>query len=134
MREQDSDLRHRCRSLKRSRRARVSSPIGLVFVATLAATAALLSHPPAAAASPSIRYGIQDDAYFSAGPSLENDATQRWLQFELLPSLEQYGSPCSARWIVFYDSTAVPEGVEIGKVSTFKPGYALAPVASTCTS
>jgi hypothetical protein len=75
-----------------------------------------------------------DPFFVSASSSLPNDAPQRWLQFELLPSVEQYGSPCSARWIVFYDSTAIPEGVELGGISTFKPGYALARVVSTCTS
>jgi len=75
-----------------------------------------------------------DSFFVSASPSLANDAPQRWLQFELLPSVEQYGPPCSARWIVFYESKAVPDGVEVGKALTFKPGYALAPVVSACTS
>ena len=75
-----------------------------------------------------------DSFFVSASTSLANDAPQRWLQFELLPSVEQYGSPCSAKWIVFYDSTAVPDGVAIGSVSALRPGYGLAPVVSACTS
>jgi hypothetical protein len=45
--------------------------IKLMLAAMLVATAAATAVPARAAASPSIRYGIQDDAYFSAGPSLE---------------------------------------------------------------
>jgi hypothetical protein len=69
---------------------------------------------------------------FVVSPPVTDDAPQRWLQFELLPSIEET-SPCSARWVVFYGSDTVPDGVRLGKVLVFKPGYALARVAS-CTS
>jgi hypothetical protein len=74
-----------------------------------------------------------DPFFVAASPALDNDAPQRWLQFELLPSVE-YGSPCSAKWVVFYGSGAIPEGVRLGKVLAFKPGYGLARVESPCAS
>jgi hypothetical protein len=43
--------------------------VALLTVLAAAAVSALL--PTAAAASPSVRYGIQDDAYLAAGPTLE---------------------------------------------------------------
>jgi hypothetical protein len=49
------------------RHRRIKLMLGAVFAASAMAAAL----PAVAAASPSIRYGIQDDAYFSAGPSLE---------------------------------------------------------------
>jgi hypothetical protein len=75
-----------------------------------------------------------DPFFVSASTELTDDAPQRWLQFELLPSIEEYGSPCSAKWILFYGTTVVPDGVELGKVLVFKPGYGLARVESPCTS
>src|SRR6185437_8514457 len=70
MRTQDLDVRHLCLSRK-SGRARRSPYIVLALVTALAVTAAVWAFPASAGASPSIRYGIQDDAYFSATPSLE---------------------------------------------------------------
>ena len=43
----------------------------LALVAALGAAAVVAALPPAPAASPSVRYGIQDGAYLSAGPQLE---------------------------------------------------------------
>jgi len=71
MRSQNPDRRHPCPSPKSRRRATRSLSIALALLAALATSAALSASPSAAAASPSIRYGIQDDAYFSATPSLE---------------------------------------------------------------
>jgi hypothetical protein len=45
--------------------------VKLTLAAALVTTAVIPAFPAVAGASPSIRYGIQDDAYFSAGPSLE---------------------------------------------------------------
>jgi hypothetical protein len=53
------------------RRAGGSPHMKLVLAAALVTSAVILSFPPVSAASPSIRYGIQDGAYFSAGPALE---------------------------------------------------------------
>ena len=43
----------------------------LALAAALVTTTAFSAFPSVSAASPSIRYGIQDGAYFSAGPALE---------------------------------------------------------------
>ena len=43
----------------------------LALLAALAAAAVSALLPSAAAASPSVRFGVQDDAYLAAGPSLE---------------------------------------------------------------
>jgi Glycosyl hydrolases family 39 len=43
----------------------------LTLVAALAAAATITALPGTAAASPTVRYGVQDDAYLAAGPSLE---------------------------------------------------------------
>src|SRR5262249_23559820 len=61
-----------------------------------------------------------DSFYVSAGSSVTTDAPQRWFQFELLPSIEHYGPPCSAKWLVLYANPEPPEGVELGKLVTFK--------------
>src|SRR5215217_5675830 len=43
----------------------------LALLTALAAAAVSALLPSAAAASPSVRYGVQDDAYLAAGPTLE---------------------------------------------------------------
>ena len=43
----------------------------LALLAALAAAAVSALLPTAAAASPSVRFGVQDDAYLAAGPTLE---------------------------------------------------------------
>jgi hypothetical protein len=45
----------------------------LALAAALVAAATMTALPERAAASPSIRYGIQDDAYLAAGPTLERN-------------------------------------------------------------
>lgn len=45
----------------------------LAFAAALVAAATMTALPERAAASPSIRYGVQDDAYLAAGPTLERN-------------------------------------------------------------
>ena len=44
----------------------------LAVLATVCAAAAALLVPAVSSASPYIQYGVQDDAYLSAGPSLDS--------------------------------------------------------------
>ena len=44
----------------------------LAVLAAVCAAAAALLVPAVSSASPYIQYGVQDDAYLSAGPSLES--------------------------------------------------------------
>jgi hypothetical protein len=71
--------------------------------------------------------------FVATGDSVTTNAPQAWLQFQLLPRIESYGSPCAAQWVVFYADSQVPPGLEIDKLITFLPGYAVGRVGSPCT-
>jgi hypothetical protein len=75
-----------------------------------------------------------DTFYVATGKSIATPAPQQWLQFELLPSIEAYGSACSAKWIVFYAETQVPPGVRVEQRRTYRPGYGFGLVGSPCPS
>jgi hypothetical protein len=66
-----------------------------------------------------------DTFYVATGPSVATTAPQSWLQFELVPNILQWDSPCSARWIVFYAKPKSELGIELDRVHTFLPGYGL---------
>ena len=71
--------------------------------------------------------------YVATGDSVTTSAPQSWLQFQLLPRIESYGSPCAAQWVVFYADSQIPQGLKIDKLITFLPGYAVGRVGSPCT-
>jgi hypothetical protein len=66
-----------------------------------------------------------DTFYVATGPTVATTAPQSWLQFELVPNIEQWDSPCSARWVVFYAKPETELAVELDRVHTFLPGYGL---------
>ena len=74
-----------------------------------------------------------DSFYVSAGDSVGTSAPQAWLQFQLLPSVEIYGSPCAAKWVVFYADTVAPPGLTVDRLITYRSGYALGRVGAPCT-
>ena len=75
-----------------------------------------------------------DSFYVSVGDSVGTSAPQAWLQFQLLPSIEVYGSPCAAKWVIFYADTVAPPGLTVDGRLTYRPGYALGRVGSPCTA
>jgi hypothetical protein len=74
-----------------------------------------------------------DSFYVAVGDSVGTSAPQAWLQFQLLPSIEIYGSPCAAKWVVFYADTVAPPGLTVDRLLTYRPGYALGRVGAPCT-
>jgi hypothetical protein len=71
--------------------------------------------------------------YVATADSVTTTAPQAWLQFQLLPRIELYGSPCAAQWVVFYADAHIPRRLKIDKLITFLPGYAVGRVGSPCT-
>jgi len=77
-----------------------------------------------------------DTFHVATGPTVATSAPQSWLQFELVPNIEQWDSPCSARWVVFYAKPVTELGVGLDAVHTFLPGYGLGRrrIGAPCTS
>jgi hypothetical protein len=71
--------------------------------------------------------------YVAFGDAVDPSAPRFWFQYELLPSIEKYDSPCSASWVVLYDEERPPAGLKLDQIISFKPGYALAHRRSPCT-
>jgi hypothetical protein len=77
---------------------------------------------------------LSDTFYVAVGQSVATTAPQQWLQFELLPRIERYDSPCAAHWIVFYARTEPVAGVQLDRLRTYRPGFAVGRVRSPCTT
>jgi hypothetical protein len=75
-----------------------------------------------------------DTFYVASGSSVATTAPQQWLQFELLPRIEKYDSPCSAKWVVFYARAEPLNGVRLDRIRTYRRGYAVGRVRPPCTT
>jgi hypothetical protein len=83
----------------------------------------------------------KDEPFFVVlGPTITTSGFQSWAQFELLPELEEYITPCKARWLVFFDTPPPePGGTYDDRVHleppvlTYAPGYSIERNATQCT-
>jgi len=74
--------------------------------------------------------------YIVAGPSITTSGPHSWAQYELMPRVEEYYTPCRAGWIVLVAARNVGRtaGLRLGApIVSYKPGYAVGRNLDRCT-
>lgn len=68
------------------------------------------------------------------GPAVKSSAAHSWLQWALMPRIEEYGLPCRAEWIVLFGLEEPPGPIKIASRTAFAPGYSVARNEAPCES